>query len=310
MKKVVSIVLAFVMAFSLCSVALAADVQKKPFENSEFFEYGDYLLHYRVFEPQSEVKNQIILIHGFGLSGVSFEGLCDEYVANGYRVVLVDMPNFGYSSRETATTELVDRETLTYMLMQSINDSKWIVGGHSMGGGIAMNIATDHPESVSGLVLFAPQTSNQMAAPMDKIMRSAVVRTAFDIIIRFGVRIDLVMKMMVEMSFSDGNYANTYDISRISDPLKIAGTGAGLAVMASHARGTDHEKLASLSIPTVIVTSVNDKVANAANLEKTITNAPTGTVVYEFENGGHMMMEYNPALAAEVTLPVMEMCAF
>ncbi|MGN1348906.1 MAG: alpha/beta fold hydrolase [Acutalibacteraceae bacterium] len=309
MKKVLSISLALIIALSCCMMSLAAD-NSKPFENSEFFTYGDYTLHYRVFEPQTEAKNQIILIHGFGLSGVSFEGLCSEYVRNGYRVVLADMPNFGYSSRETAKTNLIDRETLTYMLMKSINNSSWIVGGHSMGGGIAMNIATDHPEAVSGLVLFAPQTSTEIKAPMDKIMRSAPVRGAFDIIIRLGARIDLVMKMMVEMSFSDGDFAESYDLSKISDPLKIPGTGAGMAIMASHARGTDYEKLSALSIPTIIVTSANDKVANAKNLEKTIQSAPKGTAVYEFEKGGHMMMEYAPEEAAQVTLPVMDNCSF
>lgn len=310
MKKILSITIAFILALGCCVFAFAADTQEKPFDNSEFFTYGDYTLHYRVFEPQGEVRNQIILIHGFGLSGVSFEGVCAEYVKEGYRVVLADMPNFGYSSRETKDTTLMDRETLTYYLMKSINDSSWIVGGHSMGGGIAMNIATDHPEAVEGLVLFAPQTSAQMASPMDKIMRSGPVRGAFEIIIRYGVKIDLIMKMMVEMSFSDAEYAKTYDLSRISDPLKTKGTGAGLAIMASHARGTDHEKLSQLDIPCVIITSSTDKVAQATNLNKTIDNAPQNTTVINFEEGGHMMMEYSPVQAAQETLPVMEMCDF
>lgn len=310
MKKIISAALAILMIFSICTIAFAADSEQKPFENSEFFTYEDYTLHYRVFEPQSEVKNQILLIHGFGLSGVSFEGVCDEYVKNGYRVVLVDMPNFGYSSRETASTELIDRETLTYYLMTSLNSSSWIVGGHSMGGGIAMNIATDHPELVKGLVLFAPQTSAQMTSPMDKMMRSKLMTTAFDIIIRYGVKIDLIMKMMVEMSFSDASYANTYDLTRISAPLSIKGTGAGLAIMASHARATDFEKLSQLDIPTVIITCSNDKVAKADNLALTIDNAPSGAQVINFEEGGHMMMEYAPFKAAQVTIPVMDMCSF
>lgn len=311
MKRVISFTLAIIMTFSLCFVAFAADeAMQKPFENSEFFTYEDYTLHYRVFEPQGTVKNQILLIHGFGLSGVSFEGLAEEYVKNGYRVVLADMPNFGYSSRETATTRLIDRETITYNLMKSINDSSWILGGHSMGGGIAMNIATDHPEDVSGLVLFAPQTSAEMKNPMDKIMRSPAIMAAFEIIIRFGTRIDLVMKMMVEMSFSDGAYAADYDLTRISDPLQIKGTGKGLAVMASHARSTDHEKLSALNIPTVIVTCSNDRVAQADNLNKTIENAPAGAEVINFDEGGHMMMEYNPVKAAQATIPVMDRCSF
>lgn len=310
MKKVISIFLALIIAFSLCAVAFAAGENEKPFENSEFFTYGDYTLHYRIFEPQGDALNQILLIHGFGLSGVSFEGLTAEYVKAGYRVMLVDMPDFGYSSRETASTKLLDREELTYRLMCSINDRTWIVGGHSMGGGVAMNIATDHPEKVSGLVLFAPQTMNEITPPADKLMRSCIVRNAFEIIIRFGVRIDLLMKMLVEMSFSDAEYADSYDLSRISNPLKIKGTGAGMAIMASHARGTDNEKYSALNIPAVIVTCKNDKVADKTRLDETVNNSPDGTQFYEFDEGGHMMMEYNPEKACEVTLSVISECSF
>lgn len=310
MKKLLSVILAVILSLSFCVVAFAADETDKPFENSEFFTYGDYTLHYRVFEPQSEVKNQIILIHGFGLSGVSFEGICSEYVKAGYRVVLADMPNFGYSSRETTETELLDREELTYKLMQHINGSSWIVGGHSMGGGIAMNIATDHPETVKGLVLFAPQTSSEMPDAVNKIMRSFVVRKTFDAVILYGTKIKLVMKMMVEMSFSDAEYANSYDLSRISEPLSIKGTGEGMAIMSTHARGTDFEKLSLLEIPTVIITAENDRVAMADNLQKTLDNAPEGTVCYTAAKGGHMMMEYDPVFSSDATLPTMELCDF
>ena len=47
-------------------------------------------------------------------------------------------------------------------------------------------------------------------------------------------------------------------------------------------------------------------VASAENLNEIIDNAPEGTKVVNFTEGGHMMMEYNPTKAAEETLPVME----
>jgi hypothetical protein len=46
----------------------------------------------------------------------------------------------------------------------------------------------------------------------------------------------------------------------------------------------------------------------ADNLKTIIDNAPKGAKVFNFEEGGHMMMEYNPKEVAELSLPIMDMC--
>lgn len=77
-----------------------------------------------------------------------------------------------------------------------------------------------------------------------------------------------------------------------------------MAIMASHTKGTDLEAFSALEIPVVFVTAENDKVANAKNLEALISAAPQGAVVETVQSGGHMMMEYDPANTASLTLPV------
>ena len=307
MKKAVSIILALIMIFMSVPFALAVNAEK-PFDNSNFFEVGDYSLHYRTYEAKGEEKNQILLVHGFCLSTATFEGLAEIYAEKGYKTVLVDVPNFGYSSRETLETDFMDREDVIYALMENLGGT-WIVGGHSMGGGIAINLATDHPETVTGLVLFAPQTSTEgvellrnpvVSTPMQLMMET--VRTVilwFPCVIRYA---------LVAGSFSSMEFAKDYEISKITDPFTIKGTGAGIAIMTSHTRGSDLSKLKELHIPCVIVTADKDMVASADNLQAIIDNAPEGTKVVNFAEGGHMMMEYNPTKAAGETLPVIEMC--
>ncbi len=308
MKKIIALVLSLMFAFSSVVIAFAAGEKgEKPFENSEFYTFEDYTLHYRTYEPEGEVKNQILLIHGFCLSTATFEGIAEIYAENGFRTVLVDVPNFGYSSRETAETKLLNREEVIFSLMDYLGGT-WVVGGHSMGGGISINLATDYPERVTGLVLFAPQTSfkgsgepNSLVSKMMQAMME-VVRTVilwFPTVIRYA---------LVATSFSDFEYAKNYEIERITAPFEIKGTGAGIAIMSTHTRDSDLSKLKELSIPTVIVTADKDNVANADNLKAIIDNAPEGTGVENFEKGGHMMMEYNPKRAAEVTLPIIEKC--
>lgn len=304
MKKVLSVFLSLIFVFSLTSVAFAAEATTElPFENSNYFEVGDYTLHYRTYQAQAAEKGQILLLHGFGLSSASFEGLAAEYAGNGYKVVTVDLPNFGYSSRETGKTELIDREELVYALMENLG-GKWILGGHSMGGGIAINVAVAHPDSVSALFLFAPQSTAEIGKPLNQIVSSSIVTAIFESLISVGSRIPCVMRMLVAQSFSDIDYAKQYDVSKIAAPLRIKGTGRGIAIMASHAKATDLERFPTLSVPVVIVTADNDKIAAKDNLKAILAASPDGTKTVTLSKGGHMMMEYSPEAVCEATLDV------
>lgn len=304
MKKLLSLILSLTMLLGLCIPAFAAEAEK-PFDNSSFYTVGDYTLHYRTFEPAGEAKKQIMLIHGFCLSTASLEGVTAEYTKEGYRVVLVDVPNFGYSSRETNATALLSREEVIGSLMSDLG-GEWIVGGHSMGGGIAINLATDYPETVTGLVLFAPQTSNEASGSAAERARSPLMQFIYKLILKICLKLPFLVRMFVSTSFDDSAYAKNYDLTKITAPLSIDGTGAGITIMASHTRGTDFEKLKALDIPCVIITATNDKVAMAENLKLIIDNAPEDTAVYEFQKGGHMMMEYSPAEVAEKTMETIE----
>lgn len=307
MKKVLSLILVLSMLLSLGVSAFAVPIPEKPYDNSNFFNYKDYTLHYRIYEGDPTDKKQILLVHGFCLSTASLEGVAEEYVSAGYDVITVDAPNFGYSSRETRKTELLDREEVIHALMCHIG-GRWIVGGHSMGGGIAINIATDYSEDVSGLVLYAPQTNTKAEGIMSKVSASYMMQTVYNVILAFALRMPFLVRMLVEMSFSDKEYANSYDLKRITAPLSVDGTGGGITMMASHTRDSDFEKLSALEIPCVIFTATEDKVAMAENLQKIIDSVPEGKEVYNLEKGGHMMMEYNPKEVARLSLPVMNRC--
>ena len=307
MKKIISVMLAVLLVVSMGISAFAVAIPEKPYYNSSFFSYKDYTLHYRIYDGDPANKKQVLLVHGFCLSTASLEGVAEEYMKAGYDVITVDAPNFGYSSRENNNMELLDREEIIYALMCSLG-GKWIVGGHSMGGGIAINIATDYGENVIGLVLYAPQTNTEatkMAAVMSK---TCLMQSMMTMVLKFALRMPPLVRLLVEMSFSSKDFAKNYDLNRITAPMKVDGTGAGISIMSSHTRGSNFEKLASLEIPCVIFTASEDKVAMADNLQTIIDYAPKGKVVYNFEEGGHMMMEYNPQKVAELSLPVMAEC--
>ena len=90
MKKILSMLIVLTMLFSFSVPAFAVAIPEKPYDNSNFFSYKDYTLHYRVYDGDPADKKQILLIHGFCLSTASLEGVAEEYMAAGYDVVTVE----------------------------------------------------------------------------------------------------------------------------------------------------------------------------------------------------------------------------
>ena len=121
MKKLISILCVFAVIFSACSVfAFASDAETLPYENSRYYEIGDYSIHYRVFPADGERKGRIMMLHGFLCSTYAWRNMVPILNEAGYECVLADLPNFGFSTRETKDMEIIDREDIIIDLMKSI----------------------------------------------------------------------------------------------------------------------------------------------------------------------------------------------
>ena len=102
----------------------------------------------------------VIFIHGSGpgASGASnFRNNAQVFADAGYRVILPDLIGYGASSKPEADYPL---ELFTQTLLDALTQHG-VAGGHlignSLGGGIALQIALDHPEFAIGkLILMAP----------------------------------------------------------------------------------------------------------------------------------------------------------
>lgn len=102
----------------------------------------------------------IVFLHGSGpgASGASnFRLNADAFVAAGYRVILPDLIGYGASSKPEGIdyTLAVFTDTVFDALGQA-DVSSAILIGNSLGGGVAMQMAFDHPGFVEKLVMMAP----------------------------------------------------------------------------------------------------------------------------------------------------------
>lgn len=288
MKKSVSLILCIVLCLSALGVSAAAE-STLPYPDSRFYECGDYNIHYRIVPHEGEFKGRIAMLHGFVCSTYAWCNMAAGLSAEGYDCVLIDLPNFGYSTREGADTEVIDREALVTGLMETIAPmEEWILAGHSMGGGVAINIAEEHP--VRALLLYCPapqSTAPDFLCPVltSKFM-TALMNTFFDV----GLRATPLVRAVIYAATFDLEFSRSYDTAGVTAPLRYGDFGTGMCNMLFNVRVTDIADADKITAPVLLVQAQKDIILNSS-MKKSINSAFPGAVHYLVEGGGHQCIE-------------------
>lgn len=101
----------------------------------------------------------IVLLHGASANASDpMEGIGRRLAAQGFRVIAFDRPGFGWSDRiaGAAAAAPVVQARLIAEALRTMGVGPALVFGHSWAGALALALALDHPDQVSGLVLAAP----------------------------------------------------------------------------------------------------------------------------------------------------------
>jgi pimeloyl-ACP methyl ester carboxylesterase len=101
----------------------------------------------------------ILFIHGLGGQLHHFRQTLFEELSKDHRVVALDRPGSGYSTRVAgATGRLPEQAEIIARFMDALGLERPLVVGHSLGGAVALALALDRPRAISGLALLAPLT--------------------------------------------------------------------------------------------------------------------------------------------------------
>jgi pimeloyl-ACP methyl ester carboxylesterase len=123
---------------------------------------GDTRLH--IVERGS--GRALVLLHGLGAQLRNFTYALVAHLAPNFRVICVDRPGCGYSTRPAhVPSSLVGQADTIAELIRSLGLEKPIIVGHSYGGAVALALALNQPDTVGGLALLAPLTHSQATAP-------------------------------------------------------------------------------------------------------------------------------------------------
>jgi len=173
----IAAVLAVVLGgLALFSAWTARQVERRVPPRGRFIDIDGARIHYL----DEGTGPPLLLIHGLSGQMHNFTHSLLGRLTRHHRVVILDRPGSGYSTRAPGASAAIAVQARTIArFAQELGLARPLVVGHSLGGAIALSLALDHPGVVGGLALMAPVTHPQPRVPQPfqrLAVRSPLVR--------------------------------------------------------------------------------------------------------------------------------------
>jgi pimeloyl-ACP methyl ester carboxylesterase len=150
-----ALVALILLGLVLFTAWIARRVEKEMPARGTFIDIDGVRLHYL----DKGTGPPLLLIHGLAGQMFNFTHSLLGPLAHDFRVIILDRPGSGYSTRPDDTlAPLAAQARVISRFCQVLGLERPVVVGHSLGGAIALALALDHPEQVGALALIAPVT--------------------------------------------------------------------------------------------------------------------------------------------------------
>lgn len=262
---------AYIAAFELPA---AADSDE---DGGPAFEYADVDgIRVRYARRGPGEGTPVLFVHGFGgdLNNWLFNL---DAIAEAHPVIALDLPAHGQSSARLAGTTLEAMAAFVGRFMEQIGVASAHLVGHSMGGGVAAQLAIDAPDKVASLALI---DSAGFGAEIN--------RDYIDGFVRANSRREL--KPVAELLFADSSLVSRQLLDDLLKYKRLDGVGEALGELSAQlfAGGRQSElpgqALGSFGKPVLLIWGQEDAVIPSAHARA----APAGASVKVLAGAGHM----------------------
>ncbi len=268
---------------------------EKVFDNSQWISVDGVDLHYRLWIPEQTIHDPIVYIHGLGGSTFSWRENIDPFVEEGFPVIALDLPAFGYSSRKTG------------LIHSQGNRSRWVFGllddlenqgrikksqgyhlvGHSMGGGVITAMALNRPYDIQSLTYVAGAVMNEPPRTR-KILSYPPIKRMVGVL---GERIffrENRLEGVLESAY--GRRISEDELRGYLDPLREPGTGRAWGDLMTTTTSFRKEEIQEIAILSLLIWGEEDawiSLNEGIRLEEALQNSPLVII----EESGHCPME-------------------
>lgn len=271
-------------------------------EEDRFAEVNGLELRYRSYGTPAADKPNVLLLHGMGNSLQSFR-LLTPLLQDDFYVIALDMPGFGLSAKPADFDYRAGNLAATVgEFARTLGLQRYAVGGHSMGGTIALLTAINEPE-VSGLILMNPGIINDGVPKFTRYMPFPFQRISAR---QFGNR--EFRESFLKVSYVDPGVVT----EAVMDDLQLAARTddylAGVtSMMGQYEEPVGVEPLRDVHVPTLIAWGQQDRNKDAAELQQLRDGlSNTRVSIVEVVDSGHYVHEEG---ADEVAAAMLEMLA-
>lgn len=196
----------------------------------------------------------VMLLHGFASDHCSWQALA-ETLGHHWDIVAPDLPGHGKTQLKAGITHVPMAQSADDLtsLMNTLRPSPFVIVGYSMGGRLALHIATQHLPHVAGLVLIS--SSPGLADYSAQATRRQQDERLAQLIIQRGVDWFLSYWEALPLFASDGHQSPPIrclspEPCGLATSLLLAGTGQQHSLW---------NELPRVTFPTLLITGQKDQ---------------------------------------------------
>ena len=248
-------------AAAICGAALTATqaAHAQPIEGS--FPINGDVINYEV----SGSGPAMLLIHGFPLSKDLFEKQ-RAYFSRSYTVITPSLPGFGKSTTSTSNQTETNYAAEMIGLLGYLHVTSAVIGGHSMGGQVVLEMYRQQPSLFASMILF--DTNPAAANLIEKAEWPGYGRMAHAMG-SASIAPPVAAVMVTGDAVAKDPQLQT-DIESFVDMAKPAGVSGGANALVTRADYT--QMLSQISVPTLVIVGQDDTVYPVA-ISKALADA-------------------------------------
>jgi len=234
----------------------------------------------------------VVLLHGTSASLHTWDGWA-ERLRQGHRVVRFDLPAFGLTGPSPSRDYSIDAYvTVVDHVTRRLGLQSFVLGGNSLGGGIAWTYALAHPDRVRGLILVDAVGYPLRGSDLPLAFRMAGWPVLPSVLTHLDPR--RLVENGVRKSYGDASRIRPGIVDRYWELTLRAGNRAAFVDRMRVRQRDDSARIREVRQPTLILWGAVDRVIPVEAARSFARDIP-GSQAIIYADLGHIPMEEDPA---------------